>query len=39
MEDASAVKRSLYRYLMDVARKVGGDTPDGKSVGAFERLM
>jgi long-chain acyl-CoA synthetase len=39
MEDASALKRSLYRYFMDVARKVGGDILDGRSVGAFDRLM
>ncbi len=39
MEDASAVKRSLYRYFMDVARKVGGDILDGKKVGALDLLM
>ena len=39
MEDASAMKRSLYRYFMDVARKVGGDILDGKPVGAMDRLM
>jgi len=39
MEDASALKRSLYRYFMEVARKVGGDLLDGKSVGAMDRLL
>src|SRR6185295_15337405 len=39
MEDASALKRSLYRYFMGVARKVGGDLLDGKSVGAMDRLL
>src|SRR6185436_5477359 len=38
MEDASAIKRSLYGYFMDVARKVGGDILDGKNVGALDLL-
>ena len=39
MEDASALKRALYRYFMDIARNVGGAILDGKPVGAFERLL
>ena len=39
MEDASALKRALYRYFMDVARNVGGAILDAKPVGAFERLL
>jgi long-chain acyl-CoA synthetase len=39
MEDASAFKRSMYRYFMEVARKVGGEILDGKSVRALDRLM
>jgi len=39
MEDASALKRSLYRYFMEVARKVGGDILDGKPVGALDRVL
>jgi len=39
MEDASALKRSLYRYFMDVARRVGGDILDGKSTGMLDRLI
>ena len=39
MEDASAVKRRLYGYFMDVARLIGGALLDGKPVGAFDRLV
>src|SRR5204863_8318198 len=39
MEDASAFKRSLYRYFMEVARRVGGDILDGKSAGMLDRLI
>jgi len=38
MEDASALKRSLYRYFMKVARRIGGDILDGRSVGVLDRL-
>src|SRR5687767_1567241 len=38
MEDASALKRSLYRYFMDVARRIGGALLDGKPVGALDRV-
>ena len=39
MEDAGWVKRKLYRYFMDLARKVGVEILDGKSVGVADRLM
>ena len=39
MEDASALKRSLYRYFMDVARRTGGALLDGKPVGLLDRLI
>src|SRR5262245_14604427 len=39
MEDASALKRSLYKYFMDLAQRVGGALLDGKPVGLLERLM
>jgi long-chain acyl-CoA synthetase len=39
MEDASALKRALYRRFMEVARKVGGELLDGRGVGAFDRLL
>jgi len=39
MEDASALKRALYRYFMGVATRVGGALLDGQPVGAFDRLL
>ena len=39
MEDASALKRAMYRYFMDVARRVGGAILDGKQVGVLDRLL
>ena len=39
MEDASAAKRAMYRYFMDVARRVGGAILDGKQVGVLDRLL
>jgi long-chain acyl-CoA synthetase len=39
MEDASRVKRAMYRYFMGVARRVGGALLDGRPVGMLERLL
>ncbi len=39
MEDASAVKRWLYKYFMGVADRVGGALLDGRAVSAFDRLQ
>jgi len=39
MEDASRVKRWLYRYFMGVASRVGGAILDGKPVSAIDRLL
>ena len=39
MEDAGALKRSMYAYFMDVARRVGARILDGKPVGAADRLL
>ena len=39
MEDASRVKRWLYRYFMGIAQRVGGAILDGKPVSAFDRLQ
>ncbi|MCU0950143.1 MAG: AMP-binding protein [Burkholderiaceae bacterium] len=39
MEDASRLKRSLYRYFMNVAKRVGGRILDGEDVGAGDRLL
>ncbi len=37
MEDASALKRRLYRFFMDHAQRVGIDILDRKRVGALDR--
>jgi len=39
MEDASAIKRRLFRFFMDHARRVGVDILDGRPVGAWDRLV
>jgi len=39
MEDASSVKRWLYRFFMGVANRVGGAILDGKRVGFLERIL
>jgi long-chain acyl-CoA synthetase len=38
MEDASWVKRRMFRYFMDLARRVGARILDGRPVGAIDRL-
>jgi long-chain acyl-CoA synthetase len=38
MEDASGIKRSLFRYYLDLARRVGIDILDGKPVRFADRL-
>jgi long-chain acyl-CoA synthetase len=39
MEDASRLKRALYRYFMRVADRVGGAILDGKRVSPIERFL
>jgi long-chain acyl-CoA synthetase len=39
MEDASRLKRRLFRYFMGVAGRVGGALLDGKPVSAVDRLL
>jgi long-chain acyl-CoA synthetase len=39
MDDASALKRWLYRRFMGVAGRVGGALLDGKRVGIFDRIL
>ena len=39
MEDAGAVKRGMFHYFMDVAKRVGPALMDGKSVGLGDRLL
>ena len=38
MEDASAIKRWLFKACMDVAQRVGPARMDGKSIGALDAL-
>ena len=38
MEDASALKRWMFKRAMDLARRVGPAIMDGKPVGALDRL-
>jgi long-chain acyl-CoA synthetase len=38
MEDASALKRAVFRYYMDVARRVGADILDRHPVGLLDRF-
>ncbi len=39
MEDAGAIKRTMFHRFMDVARRVGPQLRDGKSVGLWDRLV
>ena len=39
MEDASALKRSMFHYFMGVAKRVGPTLMSGKSVGGIDRLL
>jgi long-chain acyl-CoA synthetase len=38
MEDAGALKRKMFHAFMDVARRIGPDKMDGKSVGFMDNL-
>ena len=38
MEDAGALKRRMFHYFMEVARRCGAEILDGKPVGGLERL-
>jgi len=38
IEDASAIKRAIFHYFMDVARRVGADVLDRKPVPLWDRL-
>jgi long-chain acyl-CoA synthetase len=38
MEDASALKRWIFRRSMDVAKRVGSDILDGRPVGTLDRV-
>src|SRR5207237_10615603 len=39
MEDASAAKQAMYRYFMDVAKRVGVRILEGQSVSMVDRLL
>ena len=39
MEDAGSLKRNMFHYFMDIARKVGPKKMDGKEVGFADNLM
>jgi len=39
MEDASWVKRRMFHYFMDLARRVGARLLDGEAVGAGDRIL
>ena len=39
IEDASSIKRRLFHYFMGLAKRVGGDVLEGKSVGVFNRFL
>jgi long-chain acyl-CoA synthetase len=39
MEDASSLKRGMYKYFMDLAKRVGPKRMDGESIGLFNSLM
>ena len=39
MEDAGSIKRKMFHYFMDLARKVGPDRMDGKAIGGGNALL
>ncbi|MFZ6680383.1 AMP-dependent synthetase/ligase [Undibacterium sp. Tian12W] len=39
MEDAGTIKRKLFAHFMDLARRVGSDILDGKTVSGMDRLQ
>ncbi len=39
MEDAGAIKRGMFHYFMDVAKRCGAEILDGKDVGFGDRLL
>ncbi|HEY8908361.1 MAG TPA: AMP-binding protein [Rhodoferax sp.] len=39
MEDAGAVKRKMFQFFMDVAKRIGPTLMDGKSVSGSDRLL
>ncbi len=39
MEDAGAIKRGMFHYFMDVAKRCGSEILDGKPVSTADRLL
>ncbi len=39
MDDAGRIKRGLYRFFMDVAKRCGAELMDGKPVGFADRAL
>ncbi|MEW5888180.1 MAG: AMP-binding protein [Pseudomonadota bacterium] len=39
MEDAGYIKRRMFHYFMEVARRCGAEILDGKPVGSIDRLL
>ena len=39
MEDAGRIKRGIFNYFMNVAKRVGPDRMNGKPIGAFQELL
>ena len=39
MEDAGAIKRGMFNFFMSVAKRVGPQLMDGKSVALADRLQ
>jgi long-chain acyl-CoA synthetase len=39
MEDAGSIKRHMFKYFMDVAKRVGPQRMDGKSLGLGDSLL
>lgn len=39
MEDAGVLKRKMFQFFMDLAKRVGPTLMDGKSVGVGDRLL
>jgi long-chain acyl-CoA synthetase len=39
MEDASKLKRDVFKYFMDVAKRIGPQRMDGKTLGLMDKLI
>ncbi len=39
MEDAGAIKRGMFHFFMAIAKRVGPDLMNGRSVGTLDRLL